>query len=52
MGVRGKVTRNTLVHANETRDRSIHAGFAHVLIKIARQLYSGEDTGQELDQTF
>jgi len=51
MGIRGKVSRNTLAHANETRDWRIHADFAHVLIKTARQLYADEDFGLELDQT-
>lgn len=51
MGIRGKVSRNTLAHANEKRDWRIYADFAQVLIKIARQLYAGEDFGLELDQT-
>jgi hypothetical protein len=51
MGIRGKVSRNTLAHANETRDWRIYADFAHVLIKTARQLYADEDFGLELDQT-
>jgi hypothetical protein len=51
MGIRGKVSRNTLAHANETRDWHIYADFAQVLIGIARGLYAGEDFGLELDQT-
>ena len=51
MGIRGKVSRNTLAHANETRDWRIYADFAQVLIGIARGLYAGEDFGLELDQT-
>ncbi len=51
MGIRGKVSRNTLAHANETRDWRIYADFAHVLIHTARQLYAGEDFGLELEQT-
>ena len=51
MGIRGKVSRNTLAHANETRDWRIYADFAHVLINTARQLYAGEDFGLELEQT-
>lgn len=51
MGIRGKVSRNTLAHANETRDWRIYADFAQILIKKARQLYAGEDFGLELDQT-
>ena len=33
MGFRGKVSRNTLAHANQVRDWRIYADFAHVLIK-------------------
>jgi hypothetical protein len=51
MGIRGKVSRNTLAHANETRDWRIYADFAQVLIRIARELYANEDFGLELDQT-
>ena len=51
MGIRGKVSRNTLAHANETRDWRIYADFAQVLIRTARALYAGEDFGLELDST-
>jgi hypothetical protein len=51
MGIRGKVARNTLAHANETRDWRIYADFAQVLIHTARDLYADEDFGLELDQT-
>jgi hypothetical protein len=51
MGIRGKVSRNTLAHANETRDWRIYADFGQALIRIARALYAGEDLGLELDQT-
>ena len=51
MGIRGKVSRNTLAHANETRDWRIYADFAQVLISIARGLYASEDFGLELAQT-
>jgi len=51
MGIRSKVSRNTIAHANETRDWRIYADFAQVLIKIARELYAKEDLGLELDQT-
>ena len=51
MGIRGKVSRNTLAHANETRDWRIYADFGQALIRIARELYAGEDLGLELDQT-
>jgi hypothetical protein len=51
MGIRGKVSRNTLAHANETRDWRIYADFAQVLIQTARELYTAEDFGLELDRT-
>ena len=49
MGIRGKVSRNTLAHANETREWRIYADFGQALIRIARELYAGEDLGLELD---
>ena len=48
MGIRSRVSRNTLANANEVRDWRIYADFAHVLIDRARQLYADEDFGQEL----
>ena len=51
MGIRGKVSRNTLAHANEKRDWRIYADFAQVLIYIARGLYINDDFGVELDNT-
>ncbi len=51
MGIRGKVSRNTLAHANEVRDWRIYADFAHVLIREARSLYARESFGIELNQT-
>lgn len=51
MGIRGKVSRNTLAHANQVRDWRIYADFAHVLIGRARQLYAGDTFGIELDQS-
>jgi len=47
MGIRGRVSRNTLAHANEKRDWRIYADFAQVLIHQARQLYADEDFGVE-----
>ena len=38
MGIRGKISRNTLAHANQTRDWRIYADFAQTLIRKARQL--------------
>lgn len=52
MGFRcGTISRNTLAHANETRDWRIYADFAHELISTARALYATEDLGVELAQT-
>jgi len=51
MGIRGKVSRNTLAHANEVRNCRIYADFAQVLITSARKLYAGEDFGLRLNQT-
>ena len=51
MGFRSKVSRNTLAHANETRDWRIYADFAQVLISRAKALYVNEDFGVELDNT-
>lgn len=51
MGIRGKISRNTLAHANERRDWRIHADFAQVLIHIARTLYINDEFGVELDNT-
>ncbi len=50
-GIRGKVSRNTLARANERRDWHIYRDFAHVLIRIARELYKCEDFGVALKQT-
>ncbi len=51
MGIRGRVSRNTLAHANETRDWRIYADFAQVLVNHARGLYADEDFGVELEET-
>ena len=50
MGIRGKVSRNTLAHANQVRDWRIYADFAQVLIQRAQELYAHEPFGLELDQ--
>ena len=50
MGFRGKVSRNTLAHANQVRDWRIYADFAHVLIKRARNLYIDDPFGVQLKQ--
>ena len=51
MGIRGKVSRNNLAHANATRDWRIYADFAQILIAEARSLYADEDLGVDLDAT-
>ena len=51
MGIRGKVSRNTLAHANQVRDWRIYADFAQILIGIARPLYANENFGVDLDQS-
>ncbi len=51
MGFRGKVSRNTLAHANEHRDWRIYADFAQILIATARDLYRNEPFGVELSET-
>ena len=50
LGIRGKVSRNTLAHANQTRDWRIYADFAQILIAKARKLYAADSFGIELDQ--
>ncbi len=50
MGIRGKVSRNTLANANQVRDWRIYADFAHGLITRARSLYAHEDFGVQLEQ--
>ena len=51
MGIRGKVSRNTLAHANQVRDWRIYAEFAQLLIHKARKLYVNESFGIDLEQT-
>lgn len=51
MGIRSHISRNTLAHANQVRDWRIYADFAHVLIRLARELYRDEPLGLELKQT-
>jgi hypothetical protein len=47
----GKVSRNTIAHANQIRDWSIYASFAEILIAQARKLYAADSFGIELKQT-
>lgn len=51
MGIRGRVSRNTLSNANATRDWRIYADFAQRLIGIARKLYADEPFGVQLTNT-
>ena len=51
MGIRGRVSRNTLANANATRDWRIYADFAQRLIGIARKLYADEPFGAQLANT-
>jgi len=49
-GIRGRISRSTLADANERRDWRIHADFAAVLIRWARELYVKDNFGLVLDQ--
>lgn len=51
MGIRGKVSRNTLANANQVRNWRIYADFAQVLIADARRLYLHDDFGLTLQET-
>ena len=51
LGIRGRVSRNTLANANSVRDWRIYSDFAHLLIKQARELYRNDDFGLALQQT-
>jgi hypothetical protein len=50
MGFRGRISRNTLAHANHRRDWRIFADFARVLVAQARQMYRDEPFAVELDR--
>src|SRR4030043_589876 len=51
IGIRGKVSRNTLAHANQVRDWRIYTDFAQILVARARRLYANDSFGVELNQT-
>jgi len=51
MGLRARISRSTLAHANERRDWRIWADFAQVLIREARELYAEDRFGVDLDET-
>jgi hypothetical protein len=48
MGFRGKISRSTLVDANEKRDWRIYADFARILIHEAKKLYINEPFGVDI----
>jgi hypothetical protein len=50
-GLRGKISRSTLADASRVHDWRIYADFAQVLIRRARELYTGEPLSVELEQT-
>ena len=50
LGIRGKISRNTLANANQNRDWLIYAEFAQILIAKARTLYAADSFGIELEQ--
>jgi hypothetical protein len=52
MGLRGRVARSTLGDANEVHDWRIYAGFAQVLIGIARPLHVRDPIGVDLSQSL
>jgi transposase len=52
MGIRSKVSRNTLSNANMVRDWRIFTDFGQELIAEARTLYANEDFGVDLDETI
>jgi len=51
LGFRSVIARNTLSHANATRDWRIYCDFAQSLIGIARRLYADEAFGVDLKDT-
>lgn len=51
LGIRSRVARSTLAHANEQRDWRIYQAFAQALIGTARRLYVDEPLAVDLDQT-
>jgi len=51
MGIRSRVSRNTLANANSVRDWRIYADFAHLLIRQARALYRDDEFSLALQQT-
>lgn len=52
MGIRSKVSRNTLANANEQRDWRIYADLAQLLIQQARELYADDPAFSELEHSI
>lgn len=52
LGIRGKVSRNTLAYANEKRDWRIYADFGQVVIQRAQKILADEDFGIEVKNTI
>jgi hypothetical protein len=51
LGIRSRVSRNTLANANQVRNWRIYADFAQILIHMARALYGDDSFGIELKET-
>jgi hypothetical protein len=51
MGIRSRVSRNNLSHANDARDWRIYADFAQILISQAKDLYANDPFAVELAST-
>jgi len=51
MGIRARISRNTLANANAVRDWRVYADLAQSLIAIARRLYAEEPFGIDLKNT-
>jgi hypothetical protein len=51
MGIRARISRNNLAHANEHRNWRIYADFAEVLLQRARELYRDDPLGFDLQET-
>lgn len=51
LGIRGNVARNTLAHANNSRDYRIFSDFGRIVIAQAQRLLNGEDFALELENS-
>ena len=52
LGIRGRVSRNTLAKANELRSYRIYEDFALYVIGIAQALYADEPWGRNLKRSI